>query len=61
MPLSKRHHYIQVVLETIDHLWHHQITGLVILQWEEGDHVCLIMHVCARWVQGLDLRTWKRK
>lgn len=31
MSLSKRHHYIQVVLKTIDHLWYHQVTGLVIL------------------------------
>lgn len=35
MSLSKRHHYIQVVLKTIDHLRYHQVTGLVILQWEE--------------------------
>lgn len=42
MPLSKRHHYIQVVLKTVDHLWHHQITGLVILQWEgDGESVCV--------------------
>lgn len=40
MSLSKRHHYIQVVLKTIDHLWYHQITGLVILQWEE-ERVCV--------------------
>lgn len=32
MPFSKRHNYIQVVLKTIDHRWHHQITRLVILQ-----------------------------
>ena len=32
MPLSKRDHHIQVVLETINHLWHHQISRLVILQ-----------------------------
>lgn len=32
MPLSERYHYVQVVLKTIDHLWHHQVTGLVILR-----------------------------
>lgn len=31
MSLSKRHHYIQVVLKTVDHLRYHQVTGLVIL------------------------------
>lgn len=39
MSLSKRHHHIQVVLKTIDHLWHYQITGLVILQ-REAEKVC---------------------
>lgn len=34
MSLSKRHHHIQVVLKTVDHLWYNQITGLVILWWK---------------------------
>lgn len=34
MSLGKRHHDIQVVLKTVDHLWYNQVAGLVILQWE---------------------------
>lgn len=43
MPLSKRHDYIQVVLETVDHLRHHQIAGLVILQRNRKQK-------CVRWM-----------
>lgn len=46
MSLSERHYDIQVVLETVDHLWHHQITGLVILQREgEEERVSVCMSV----------------
>lgn len=32
MPLCERHHHVQVVLEAVDHVGHHQVSGLVVLQ-----------------------------
>ena len=31
MPLSQRDDYVQVVLETVDHVWDHHVTRLVVL------------------------------
>lgn len=46
MSFGKRHHHIQVVLKTIDHLWHHQVTRLVILQREGKECVRKVREGC---------------
>lgn len=37
MSLGQGHHHVQVVLETIDHLWKHQVTGLVVLEEKKNE------------------------
>lgn len=46
MSLSKRHHNIQVVLKTIDHLRYHQVTGLVVLHGNMKEGVSNYMFQC---------------
>lgn len=45
MSLSKRHDYVQVLLQTIDHLWYHQVTGFVVLQNKNKNKCQLRMQI----------------
>lgn len=59
MSLSKRHHNIQVVLKTIDHLRYHQVTGLVVLHRKKKECVSNEMLQCNEEIQQENMTKFK--